>query len=110
MDKVDEVYLQEVLRSQGTEEGNQGSSSSSSSSKKSKFDVQVIDSEGFTYDELLDMVNDINKGDAEHDLKVVSGFIKVMLKFWGEELNARDNEVKMSVKGKIESGIYAQTR
>ncbi len=33
-----------------------------------------------------------------------------MLRYWGEELNARDEELKMSVKGKIEAGTYAQTR
>ncbi len=56
------------------------------------------------------MVNDINKGDIAHDLKVVAEFIRVMLRLWGEELNARDEEVKMSVKGKIEAGTYTQTR
>ena len=56
------------------------------------------------------MVNDINKGDFALDLKLVAEFINVMLRKWAEELNERDEMTKMSVKGKIEAGVYAQTR
>ena len=42
--------------------------------------------------------------------QLISEFIKVLLFKWGEELNARDVDLKMSVKGKIEAGTYAQTR
>lgn len=77
--------------------------------KKSKFDVQLYES-SVAYDELLDMVNDVDKGDVKADLNLVAEFIRVMLKMWGEELNNRDEEVKMSVKGKLEAGTYAQTR
>ena len=102
MDKVDEVYLQEVLKSQGADKDD-------ASSSKSKFDVQLYDSE-HGYDDLLDWVNDINKGDIDLDLKVIAEFIKVMLRLWGEELNNREEGLKASVKGKIEAGTYAQTR
>ena len=76
---------------------------------KSKFDVQLYDTE-HCYDDLLDWVNDINKGDIDLDLKVVAEFIKVLLRLWGEELNTREEGIKASVKGKIEAGTYAQTR
>ncbi len=99
MNKVDEVYLQEVLKNQGTAE----------EEKRSKYDVQLYESDT-TFDSLLDMANDINRGDNQVDFKVIAEFIKVMLRFWGEELNARDEAVKMSIKGKIEAGTYAQTR
>lgn len=56
------------------------------------------------------MVNDINKGDFALDLKLVAEFINVMLRKWAQELNERDEGTKMSVKGKIEAGVYAQTR
>ena len=36
--------------------------------------------------------------------------LKVMLRIWGEELNARDEEVKTTVKGKSEANRYTQTR
>ncbi len=87
------------MRLQGAEEGGE----------KSKYDVQLYDTE-CSYDDLLEMANDINKGDNALDFKVIAEFIKVMLRFWGEELNARDEDLKMSVKGKIEAGTYGQTR
>ena len=42
--------------------------------------------------------------------KVIQEFMAVMLKMWADELNSRDDDIKMSVKGKIEAGVYAQTR
>ena len=33
-----------------------------------------------------------------------------MLRLWGEELNARDDEVKNTMKGKAEANRYTQTR
>jgi hypothetical protein len=33
-----------------------------------------------------------------------------MLRSWGQELNARPEDAKLTVKGKIEAGTYAQTR
>lgn len=56
------------------------------------------------------MVNKINQGDIAHDHKVVNEFIKLMLKLWGAELQERDEATKMSIKGKMEAGTYAQTR
>ena len=40
----------------------------------------------------------------------ISFRLKVMLRMWGEELNARDEEVKSTVKGKAEANRYTQTR
>ena len=80
-----------------------GTSSGSSSleggtGKKSSLEVDLYDSR-HTYDDLLEMAHDLDKGDFDHDRKVVSEFIKVMLRLWGQELNSRDDEVKQSVKG-----------
>ena len=36
--------------------------------------------------------------------------LQVMLRMWGEELNARDEEVKTSMKGKQDANRYTQTR
>jgi len=100
MDKVDEVYLQEVLKAQGT----------SNDEKKSKFDVAVADCD-VSYEDLLDWVDDEEKaGEAAHDNKVVTGFVRLFLSKWGHELNGREDRDKMSVRGRIESGTYAQTR
>ena len=76
---------------------------------KSRYDVHLYESE-HSYDDLLELVNDVNKGDVSLDLKVIAEFVRVMLRLWGEELNKRDEEDKMSVRGKIGTGTYAQTR
>lgn len=56
------------------------------------------------------MANDLGKGDSNHDSKVVQEFIVFMMTAWAKELNNRDETVKMSVKGKMDSATYAQTR
>ena len=56
------------------------------------------------------MSHNLRKGDMEHDDKVVQEFILVLLKEWGQELDDRDKEAKMSLKGKMEATTYAQTR
>ena len=99
MDKVDEMYLTEVLKGTESEEG----------PPKSKYDVAPTACDK-TYDEVQDMVKDTNRGDMDADLKLTSEFIKLLLHLWGKELNERSEDVKMSVKGKIESGTYTQTK
>ena len=71
--------------------------------------MQTTEAEN-TYEEIVEMAEKTNKGDSKLDHKVILEFIKVMLKFWGEELNGREEGIKMSVKGKIDTGVYAQTR
>ena len=51
------------------------------------------------------MANDLDKGDFAHDCKVVMEFLRVMLRLWAQELQARDGDVKASVKGKETSFI-----
>ena len=98
---VDQEYLQQMLNSQGIkDELDKGGS---------KLDVNLYESQ-CTYEELLEMANDLGKGDMEHDHKVVQEFILVLMKEWGQELNDRDKDTKMSVKGKTEATTYAQTR
>jgi len=63
-----------------------------------------------TFDDLQEWVHDVNKGDVELDHKLVAGFVRVMIRKWGEELNGREDSEKMGVKGRIEAGTYAQTR
>ena len=82
-----------------------------------------------TYDDLLEMMNDLHKGNIKHDELVIWEFIKVRLPLlsamcsyflttdsqvvmtmWGQDLNSRSDHEKMSVKGKMEAATYAQTR
>ena len=56
------------------------------------------------------MANDLDKGDFAHDCKVVMEFLRVMLRLWAQELQARDGDVKASVKGKETSFITKHLR
>jgi hypothetical protein len=41
---------------------------------------------------------------------VIGEFVKVLFAMWGDELEARDEDVKTSMKGKQKSNTYSQTK
>ena len=43
------------------------------------------------------------------DRDVIKDFLNYLLKRWGRELNSRDEAVKRSPIGKLESGTHKQT-
>lgn len=97
MDKVDENYMNELLKSMpGDDE------------KSSTEDVKVKD-DGTTYEEVLKMSEDFGKGDLKHDSQVMLKFLKLILNIWGDELNKRPEVVKRSLKGKVASATHVQT-
>lgn len=112
-DRVDQVYLQTMLKDGAASEPGTSAGSSdpggSDTKKGGGGEDRLFDSKN-TYDDLLDMANDLDKGDFAHDCKVVMEFLRVMLRLWAQELQARDGDVKASVKGKMEETTYAQTR
>lgn len=105
LDKVDEVYLAEMLKSQGNEK----ETAEGGSSKRSRYDVEITETK-VTYEDLEKMILDVDKGDPDYDCRVIAEYVKLMTSLWGYELNDRDEKLKMSVKGKLETGMYAQTR
>ncbi|ESN93624.1 hypothetical protein HELRODRAFT_157830 [Helobdella robusta] len=99
MDKVDEDYVNELLKS---------SSDDSEQMASLGADVKVKD-DGTTYEEVLKMSEDFGKGNAALDSQVMLKFLKLVLNIWGEELNKRPPEVKRSLKGKVVSATHMQT-
>ncbi|XP_040577082.1 pre-mRNA-splicing factor 18 [Lepeophtheirus salmonis] len=98
MEQVDKAYLNEILRFETNKD------------EKSKFDQQQLWESKFTYEDILEMGEKLNRGDLDHDVKVAQEFIKVLMTLWGQELNSRPETVKLSVKGKMETGTYTQTK
>ncbi|XP_002407104.3 pre-mRNA-splicing factor 18 [Ixodes scapularis] len=99
MEKVDQIYLDEILKSQGkTEDG------------KSIHDVKV-DSEGTTIDDIQNIANELgerrNKG---KDAEMILTALKFILQLWGEKLNSRAEAEKTSMRGKMSSATYNQTQ
>jgi len=99
MRAVDKQYLQAVQKHETDADGDE----------KNKLEVKLYATTK-TYDDLLEMMNDLHKGNKQHDEMVIWEFIKVVMSMWGQELNSRTDHVKMSVKGKMEAATYAQTR
>eukprot|EP00096_Caligus_rogercresseyi_P002983 TRINITY_DN15458_c0_g1_i1.p1 TRINITY_DN15458_c0_g1~~TRINITY_DN15458_c0_g1_i1.p1 ORF type:complete len:345 (+),score=128.95 TRINITY_DN15458_c0_g1_i1:60-1094(+) len=99
MEEADKAYLNEILRS--TEQ---------SKEEKSKGEQQIFWESTYTYEDILEMGAKLNRGDLDHDVKVAQEFIKVLLTLWGQELSSRPENGKMSVKGKMETGTYTQTK
>ncbi|CAN8025144.1 unnamed protein product [Ixodes persulcatus] len=99
MEKVDQIYLDEILKSQGkTEDG------------KSIHDVKV-DSEGTTLDDIQNIASELgerrNKG---KDAEMILTALKFILQLWGEKLNSRAEAEKTSMRGKMSSATYNQTQ
>ncbi|XP_064487055.1 pre-mRNA-splicing factor 18-like [Ornithodoros turicata] len=99
MEKVDQIYLDEILKSQGkTEDG------------KSANDVKV-ESEGTTIEDITHIAENLgqrsNKG---KDAEMIMTVLKFIQQLWGEKLNTRSEEEKVSMRGKLASATYNQTQ
>ncbi|KAH9384305.1 hypothetical protein HPB48_026298 [Haemaphysalis longicornis] len=99
MEKVDQIYLDEILKSQGkTEDG------------KSVHDVKV-DTDSTTIEDIQHIAQELgerrNKG---KDAEMILTALKFILQLWGERLNARPEGEKTSMRGKLASATYGQTQ
>lgn len=99
MKNVDKQYLQAIQKNEIDAEEDD----------KHKLEVKLYATTK-TFDDLLEMMNDLHKKDLKYDEMVINEFIKVVMTMWGQELNSRSDQAKMSVKGRMDAGTYAQTR
>ena len=125
MESVDQAYLDAVLKSQGLEEGETTGSSS---------DVKVQDDVA-TLEDIKKSARNLGKGDEEVDCRVTLQFLEVgvfpfiapsipqneslhplllavqlLMQTWGNQLNNRRQDEKMSVRGKMALATYTQTQ
>lgn len=104
MDKVDQAYLNEVLKSGGTSE----------SSKDKMNDVKVQET-GTDIDKIMELAKNLGtkkpgEQASKEDAEVIHTFLRFLLELWGKKLNARSEEEKNCMKGKIGSVTYTQTQ
>jgi len=101
LEQVDQAYLEEILRSNKPDQKDQ---------KKKLGDVQVHE-DNFTFEEVQAMAQEalMKKKDQESYSKMILTAVKFVLKTWGQHLNARREEEKLSVRGKLASATYTQT-
>ena len=111
MDKVDQAYLTEVLKS-----GARGETSD-----KTKANDVKVQSSDTDIDKINELAKDLGRHVASykddvrnehkrHDAEVIHSFLRFMLELWGTKLNKRSEEEKTSMKGKIASATYTQTQ
>ena len=94
--KVDKEYLKAVEKEDRTTED------------RSKMELKLYNTNR-TWSEILELANDLRRGDHKHDVMVISEWIKVIMTMWGHELNTRQEEEKMTVKGRMEAATFKQT-
>ena len=97
MDKIDQDSLDDLINNQGESSGSKGTS-----------DIKVK-GEMVSLDKIKEMALELRKGDAEHAADVILVFLKHLQFGWAERLNARDQNLKASLQGKLESGRFQQT-
>ncbi|KAL3853179.1 hypothetical protein ACJMK2_016744 [Sinanodonta woodiana] len=98
LEKVDQDYLNELIRDSG------GASSGGNSSN----DVSIKD-DGTTLEDIKEMRNILGKESSDKNQEIILRFLKYILKQWGIALNKKDEEEKRNMKGKMERAMHAQT-
>merc|ERR1712227_593497 len=96
MERVDQQYLQEIMKADGDSEGTVNSN------------ISVVD-DGTSIEEIIKMAEKLGTGDVELDCTVILKFLKLLLKMWAAELNSRAEDIKRSFRGKLASATHGQT-
>uniref|UniRef100_A0A9L0RET3 Pre-mRNA-splicing factor 18 n=1 Tax=Equus caballus TaxID=9796 RepID=A0A9L0RET3_HORSE len=96
LDKIDQQYLNELVG--GQEPGEEDTQN----------DLKVHE-ENTTIEELEALGESLGKGDDHKDMDIITKFLKFLLGVWAKELNAREDYVKRSVQGKLNSATQKQT-
>lgn len=97
MDKIDLQYLNEIVG--GTEPGQ----------IDTQFDLKVHE-ENTTIEELEDLGKTcLGTGDDARDQDIIYKVLRFLLGVWAKDLNSREDHVKRSVQGKLQSATHSQT-
>ncbi|KAL7024087.1 hypothetical protein ACKWTF_012900 [Chironomus riparius] len=99
MEEVDQAYLQEILSDNPVDPNKD---------KNKNEDIDV--DESVTYESIQKEAERLGRGNKEHDINVITTFLKFLLKQWNDQLNSVASEEKMKTKTKIAKATFAQTR
>lgn len=114
MDKVDQAYLNEMLKAGGSS----GDTESSKGGKGSLNDVKIHETDT-DIDKIMELARGLTEGKSgpmrppvqtKKDAEIIHTYLKYLLELWGKKLNSRSEEDKTSVRGKISSATYTQTQ
>ncbi|KAK3548986.1 hypothetical protein QTP70_024813 [Hemibagrus guttatus] len=96
MDKIDQQYLNEIVG--GQEAGD----------PDTQDDLKVHE-ENTTIEELEALGESLGTGDDVKDMDVIDKVMRFLLGVWAKDLNSREDHIKRSVQGKLNSATQKQT-
>lgn len=96
LERVDQAYLNEILKTEGGEAARN----------------VALSGESITMESVIELAKDLQSTAATNELrcKVIMKFAQLILQMWGSRHNARPEVEKMSVRGKMDSATYTQTQ
>ncbi|WAR26013.1 PRP18-like protein [Mya arenaria] len=98
MDRVDQEYMEEIMKS-ADGEGSAGG----------KQIVSVKD-DGTTLEDIEKWKQELGKGDSNKDQEIILRYLKFVLKTWGNDINhVKTESEKRSFKGKLNAAMHQQT-
>lgn len=96
LDKIDQQCLNEIVGAQEAGEVD------------TQNDLKVHE-ENTTMEELEALGESLGTGEDPKDMDIITKVLKFLLGVWAKELNAREDYVKLSVQGKLNSATHKQT-
>lgn len=96
MDKSEQESLNELMNSVNGEKGDANSAQ----------DVEIKEDDTINFNEILELSKNRNKA---NDMLMVLKYIKFIVKKWGQALNSRTIDEKLTTKGRIETALHSQT-
>ncbi|VCX37917.1 unnamed protein product, partial [Gulo gulo] len=95
LDKIEQQYLNELVG--GQESGEEDTQN----------DLKIHEEN--TIEELEALGESLGKGDDHKDMDIITKFLKFLLGVWAKELTTREDYMKCSVQGKLNSATQKQT-
>ena len=102
MDKVDQDYLNEIIKSGASSQGSSKASVSDVEFTSITIDVETLKSQAVNLGR--------NKNSNQEDRDLIHSYLTYLLQLWGQSLNARSEDEKQSTTGRKASAIYTQTQ
>lgn len=102
MDKVDQDYLNEIIKSGASSQGSSKASVSDVEFTSITIDVETLKCQAVNLGR--------NKNSNQEDRDLIHSYLTYLLQLWGQSLNARSEDEKQSTTGRKASAIYTQTQ
>ncbi len=95
MDKSEQESLNEIMNSVSQDDKHVKNT-----------DVEIKEDDAVDFNEILELSKHRNKA---NDMLLVLKYIKFIVKKWGQGLNSRVLDEKLTIKGRIETALHSQT-